>query len=250
MRTSTLLRRNAMGLLALLGVLYCSANLLFAASSERGHVWTTHVFPQSAETWDWVHTNGLAMGSGGIWRYDDNLSRHAQVQYILSQPKYERLADMSCSVGIQLEKMQRHNPGAEHFGSDISRVMVDATRRRCPQCHAAQFDLGHFREAGAGYVFPGTFDYVIVSDVLIYIGWGGWPPIVLRYCAMCRTLVRPEQRRWLERVTALTRREIVFSPHQENPIAIDMLQALGAQRHAHYDIFIVNGTAARDALHA
>ena len=222
-------------------------------SVERGHVWTTHIVAQSPEVWDWVHTNGQQMGPGGIWKYGANMLSGGTVKYVTAQPRYERLVDMSCSVGIVLSALQHNNPAAEHFGSDISRVMVNETRRRCPRSHAAQFDLGRFRQPAGDtvdYVFPGTFDYVIISDVLIYIAWGDWPPLLLRWCAPCRHMALGEQRRWLDRVKALTRREIVFSSHQNNPIAIEMLTALGAKMIGNETtklrdrVYIINGTAA------
>jgi len=222
---------------------------LLRQSHERGHIWTAHLAAQSPELWDWIHQNGEEFGSGGIWRYNDGLKGTGVVRYVNHQPKYDRLADMSCSVGIILSALREGNPAAEHVGSDISRLMVNKTRSRCPQCRAEQFDLGSFkRPAGerVDYVFPGTFDYVLVSDVLIYIAWGGWPPLLLRICPPCRQMALSDQRVWMERVKAITRRKVVFSDHQNNAIAIEMLKALGAVYDARYGVYLIEGTAGAD----
>ena len=169
---------------------------LLRQAHSRGHIWTAHVAAQSPELWDWIHQNGEQFGSGGIWRYDHSLKSAGVVRYVSAQPKYDRLADMSCSVGIILSALREMNPAAEHVGTDISRLMVNKTRTRCPQCRVDQFDLGIFkRPAGekVDYVFPGTFDYVLISDVLIYIAWGGWPPLLLRICAPCRQMALSDQ---------------------------------------------------------
>lgn len=192
---------------------------------------------------------------------------------------------MACSVGIVLNALRAHNPTAAHFGSDISHVMVNDTAMKCrtppvlkplprpwrPKLHctdevascrevpfkdtrtagpcmARQFDMGLFRAPDGqniSYVFPGPFDYVLISDVLIYISWGGWPPFFLRYCRPCRTMaiVLGEQKRFLDRIRRLTRREIVFSRHQDNPIAQDMLEGLGARYDAAFQVYLVSGTA-------
>jgi|EP00802_Teleaulax_amphioxeia_P020666 hypothetical protein len=214
----------------------------FHLSTRR--VWLAHVLPQSSDVWDNIHEQGQKLGEGGVFGYGNWLKNQPSIRYLLRQPKYARLADMSSSVGIILATLQESNPGAEHFGSDISRVMVNATQQRCRQCHVAQFDVGRFQAPegeAVPYAFPGTFDYVLVEDVLYYIAWGGWPPFVLRICEPCRRMALTHQKRWLDRVKALTRRKVVISAHQENPIVVDMLRALGATQH--YGVYLVDGTA-------
>ena len=194
--------RKARILLLVLALVFAATQLvdiaprLFRQSHERGHIWTAHVAAQSPELWDWIHQNGEQFGSGGIWRYGSSLKHADIVRYVSAQPKYDRLADMSCSVGIILSALRELNPAAEHVGSDISRLMVNKTRTQCPQCRAEQFDLGNFRRPAGekvDYIFPGTFDYVLISDVLIYIAWGGWPPLMMRICPPCRRMALSDQ---------------------------------------------------------
>jgi hypothetical protein len=246
-------------LVSLVGVLVMSALLVvledrFQFSTKRA--WVAHIFPQSPEIWDNIHQEGRKLGEGGVWGYGDWVKDKDSLKYLLTQPKYDRLADMSCSVGIVLSTLQERNPQAEHFGSDISHVMVNQTKQRCKKCHVAQFDLGQFQQPEGEvvpYVFPGTFDYVLVEDVLIYIAWGGWPPFFLRVCEPCRRMVLTHQKRWLQRVKAITRRTVIFSSHQGNPIVTDMFRGLGGELHegvpffgsdkAQVLLYLVNGTA-------
>ena len=207
-------------------------------------VWLAHLLPQSPDVWDNIHEQGQKLGAGGVFGYGNWLRSQPSIQYLRTQPKYDRLADMSSSVGIILATLQERNPGAEHLGSDISRLMVNATQERCRQCHVAQFDVGRFQQPegeAVQYAFPGTFDYVLVEDVLYYIAWGGWPPFLLRICEPCRRMVLTHQKRWLDRVKALTRRKVVVSSHQGNPIVVDMFRALGVTLQR--GVYLVDGTA-------
>jgi hypothetical protein len=214
----------------------------FHLSTKR--TWLAHVLAQSPEIWDNIHEEGQKLGEGGVWGYDLRLKDKPSVRFLQTAPKYDRLADMSSSIGIVLSTLQELNPAADHFGSDISRVMVNQTKQRCKKCLVAQFDLGNFqRPAGevVPYVFPGTFDYVLVEDVLYYIAWGGWPPFLLRICEPCRRMALTHQRRWMQRVKAITRRKVIFSDHQKNPIVVDMLMGLGATFQQ--GVYLINGTA-------
>ena len=49
------------------------------------------------------------------------------------------------------------------------------------------------------------------------------------------------QRRWMQRVKAITRRKVIFSDHQKNPIVVDMLMGLGATFQQ--GVYLINGTA-------
>ena len=232
--TRSSFQRRVICLVSLVGVLVMSALLVvledrFHLSTKRS--WVAHFF-SSPEIWDNIHQEGRKLGEGGVWGYGDWLKDKESLKYLLTQPKYDRLADMSCSVGIVLSTLQERNPEAEHFGSDISHVMVNQTKQRCKKCHVTQFDLSQFQRPEGEvvpYVVPGTFDYVLVEDVLIYIAWGGWPPFFLRVCEPCRRMVLTHQKRWLQRVKAITRRTVIFSSHQGNPIVTDMFRGLGGE---------------------
>jgi len=249
---------RAICLVSLVGVLVMSALLVvledrFHLSTKR--TWVAHFF-SSPEIWDNIHQEGRKLGEGGVWGYGDWLKDKESLKYLLTQPKYDRLADISSSVGIVLSTLQERNPEAEHFGSDISEVMVNQTKQRCKKCHVAQFDISQFQRPEGEvvpYAFPGTFDYVLVEDVLIYIAWGGWPPFLLRVCELCRRMVLTHQKRWLQRVKAITRRTVIFSDHQGNPIVADMFRGLARELHlgVHFFgsgkgevlLYLVNGTA-------
>ena len=85
-----------------------------------------------------------------------------------------------------------------------------------------------------------------------------WPPFLLRVCELCRRMVLTHQKRWLHRVKAITRRTVIFSGHQGNPIVADMFRGLAGELHlgvnthtvhsfgsgkAEVLLYLVNGTA-------
>ena len=80
-----------------------------------------------------------------------------------------------------------------------------------------------------------------------------WPPFLLRVCELCRRMVLTHQKRWLQRVKAITRRTVIFSGHQGNPIVADMFRGLARELHlgVHFFgsgkgevlLYLVNGTA-------
>jgi hypothetical protein len=130
-------------LVSLVGVLVMSALLVeledcFHFSTKR--TWVAYIFPQSPET-SIKKAGNLA--KGGVWGYGDWVKDKDSLKYLPTQPKYDRLADMSCSVGIVLSTLQERNPQAEHFGTLA--MMVNQTKQRCKKCHVAQFDLGQFQ---------------------------------------------------------------------------------------------------------
>ena len=95
----------------------------------------------------------------------------------LSAKRYGSIWDVSCNVGFMLASLLKKHPGAKHYGTDISNVMVETTRKNCPSCIAAQFDLGNLRHPGISPQdavhaawhredVPRFFDVILVSDVL------------------------------------------------------------------------------------
>ena len=98
----------------------------------------------------------------------------------------------------------------------------------------------------APHGFPATFDVVVVSDVLYYIPWGGWMPVLHVLGMVPRFLYRPSQQRFYANLASMARKAVVFSNHQGNRIALDFFHAIGAQKID--DVWIVNGTALDSAL--
>lgn len=170
-----------------------------------------------------------------------------------------------------------------YYGTDISDIMVEKTKLNCPTCVVVQFDLGLLREASwvrkkrddegnvfkfddTGHLmrmdqsndveirqisenFPPAFHFVVVSDVLIYIGWGGYLPLLLQKCSLCRQRpdVLEEQRNFIENLRSLTYNEIIVSDHQMNQLVVDMMSVFVeegiAQWIPEYNIWIIPGTA-------
>ena len=192
------------------------------------------------EIWDSIHRHGQ-LNPGGIWNYTQKRLEKTDTFRYLSSKGYDSLLDVSCNVGFMLASLLKSHPTAKHYGTDISRVMVESTRQNCPICTAAQFDLGNLRNPGVSpqdmlhevwpvQDVPRTFDVVLVSDVLIYISWGGIPPFFLRCeccCGIFRSWALSSQRRFLENVASLAKDEVVFSRHQGSIIVTSMMEALG-----------------------
>ena len=175
----------------------------------------------------------------------------------LSSKSYESIWDVSCNVGFMLSSLLSKHPSAKHFGTDISNVMVESTRQNCPSCVAAQFDLGNLRHPGIAAQevvheawhredVPRSFDVILVSDVLLFIRWGGIPPVLLR-CDCCCSIFRkwavPSQKAFMENIASLAHDEVVFSYNQGNLIVVTMMQELGVKFDDQYKIWRVPGTA-------
>ena len=201
--------------------------------------WLPYLLPRTP-SWLWDGIHSLASDTnGGMWHYDSMVQPDVVNYVFRAHGAYGSLLDVSCNLGFMLERMARIRPQAHHYGTDVSRKMVAATRERCTQCKAvAPFDLALLandedvaRAAGAHPLAPGlpaTFDLVVVSDVLYFVPFGRWPPYV------CRLLpgawLRASQRRAMTALQRLARREVVFSDHEDNPLVVDFLSANGAVR--------------------
>ena len=178
------------------------------------------------------------------------------MRYLYEKP-YESIWDVSCNVGFMLASLLKRHPGAKHYGTDISNVMVAATRENCPSCMATQFDLGNLVNPAISpqeVVYaawhqedaPRFFDVILVSDVLLFIRWGGIPPILLRCsccCSMFRKWALPSQRAFINNIASLARDEVVFSYNQGNIIVSTMMQELGIEFDKKHSIYKVPGTA-------
>jgi len=133
------------------------------------------------------------------------------------------------------------------YGTDISAVMVNTSAAQCPSCKLLQWDLNLLQ--GEAYnnrivaSWPTSFDIVLVSDVLYYLSWAGWPPILSWSGLLPDRFTKEHKRRWWKRLTALARKEVIFSDHQMNPAVVAFLQEMGATRHVFYGIWTARGTA-------
>ena len=76
--------------------------------------------------------------------------------------------------------------------------------------------------------FPTEFDLVVVSDVLYFIAWDGFPPVLCN--VLPPTLLRAAHRRFFDALRILASREIIFSDHQGNKCVVDFLRSVGASR--------------------
>ncbi|CAE7943157.1 nadsyn1 [Symbiodinium sp. KB8] len=224
-----------------------------AAVLYRGGVWRAYFLP-TEDVWDSIHEHGKGL-AGGIWGYNQSkLENYTMMRYLYEKP-YESIWDVSCNVGFMLASLLKRHPGAKHYGTDISNVMVAATRENCPSCMATQFDLGNLVNPAISpqeVVYaawhqedaPRFFDVILVSDVLLFIRWGGIPPILLRCsccCSMFRKWALPSQRAFINNIASLARDEVVFSYNQGNIIVSTMMQELGIEFDKKYSIYKVAG---------
>ncbi|CAE7347547.1 nadsyn1 [Symbiodinium pilosum] len=237
----------------LLAVALCCA--LNATILYRGGVWRAYFLP-TEDVWDSIHAHGKGL-AGGIWQYNQSKLESSTMMKYLSSKSYESIWDVSCNVGFMLSSLLSKHPSAKHFGTDISNVMVESTRQNCPSCVAAQFDLGNLRHPGIAAQevvheawhredVPRSFDVILVSDVLLFIRWGGIPPVLLR-CDCCCSIFRkwavPSQKAFMENIASLAHDEVVFSYNQGNLIVVTMMQELGVKFDDQYKIWRVPGTA-------
>lgn len=238
-------------------------------------MWLLYFFSDNVAMWDWVHKKGEArFGAGGIWHYGDWMKQNRANVYLQHQIKADlkdssqdtlRILDVSCSVGIVLADLRDKISTAdaassrvEIYGSDISHVMANASAKRCASCHVAQYDIGRLqrddRSEDGSAVYDAfapdvtEFDYVLVSDVLYYIGWGGWMPIVLKYCSYCRQFksVQSAYKRFAKNIQSITRKQVIFSNHQSNPIIIDFFKAVRAGYVQGSEVFVLSGRNIND----
>ena len=216
-------------------------------SFHRGGIWRAYFVP-TPEMWDSIHRHGAGT-PGGIWHYDKARMEKSHTFRYLSQKKYSSLLDVSCNVGITLASLQRYHPGATHYGTDISKVMVESTQKNCPLCLAAQFDLGQLQSGSTKELpstWPSAFDVILVSDVLIYISWAGIPPFFLRCdccCSAFRSWALSAQRAFLTSIASLATDEVIFSSHQNNIVVTTMMQELGVRFDKDRNIWRLPGTA-------
>ena len=234
--------------------LWCCAFMLSDSllSFHRGGIWRAY-FVATPEMWDSIHRHG-ASTPGGIWHYNQSRLEASYAFRFLSQKKYSSLLDVSCNVGITLASLQRYHGAARHYGTDISKVMVETTQKNCPNCQAAQFDLGRLQFAGSlkemrtslPSTWPTSFDVILVSDVLIYISWAHIAPIFLRCeccCSVFRSWALSAQQTFLQNIASLAKDEVIFSLHQNNIVVTTMMRELGVRLDEDRGLWRLPGTA-------
>eukprot|EP00316_Scyphosphaera_apsteinii_P004937 CAMPEP_0119302420 /NCGR_PEP_ID=MMETSP1333-20130426/4015_1 /TAXON_ID=418940 /ORGANISM="Scyphosphaera apsteinii, Strain RCC1455" /LENGTH=265 /DNA_ID=CAMNT_0007304763 /DNA_START=249 /DNA_END=1047 /DNA_ORIENTATION=- len=212
----------------LLAMLLAITLLAFDLDRISSLVWIAYLtIRPSASLWDWIYGRQQA---GGLWNYGPRVHNELVCYVNAHYPDYSSLLDVSSNLGYMISRLQHEHPNASHRGSDISHRMVEATGKRCKSCATQQFDLHRlldvdFTPGQAGV--PPVADIVICSDVLYFIGWGGWPPALLQLRLVPFSWLRPSQQLFFTRLRSLAVIEVVFSSHQLNRAVLDAFQANG-----------------------
>ena len=216
--------------------------------------WLPYVLPFWHEVaWNgFVHTWKMSGGNGTVGSHHNEMLCYVDAFHA----NYTSLLDVACSSGLMLARLQRSNPHAAFFGTDISTKMVSATQRRCPSCHTAQYDLARLLHRGGDGSGPlgavgnttTAVDVVLVIDVLDYMPFAGVPPALLKAQLVPSTMLRAAQRQLFNRLTSLARREVVFSDHSGDAAVVDFLKAMGAKPRPRRDgsgalVWVARGTA-------
>mmetsp|Transcript_26758 Transcript_26758/g.42920 ORF Transcript_26758/g.42920 Transcript_26758/m.42920 type:complete len:319 (-) Transcript_26758:32-988(-) len=179
-------------------------------------VWLTFIFPSSI-IWNEIH-GSHSVSDGGVWHYgpNDRYKSVGLVEFIEGRhPDYDSVWDVACNLGVVLKHLAIKHPNRRYVGSDISSVMVNATRSECLNCTVEAFDVAQLQYADhSSHGFPNEVDVIIVADVMYYISWGGWPPI--GNWLYPSFMVSGYQTRFLQHLTRRARKEVIFTNHQNN----------------------------------
>ena len=222
----------------------------------RNRVWMAWL-RSSPKVWDDIHRGGLDR-EGGIWDYTRSQLRHSgPILYLKDKMRAgenpSSIWDVACNVGFHLLEVESMYPGAQLFASDISHVMVEETERNCKRCHADVFDMGSLIEDEAPLLPFGnrTFSTILLSDVVYYVPFGGYAPIVLRQCQWCRNTqaVLSAQKRLIDRLVDVTEKEIIISWHENNEVVVDMMKnlAVPSVRMGKNFVYIINAKRWKEA---
>lgn len=218
-----------------------AAFVALLASIRHGVTWIAWLLPAPA-AWDLIHERSSS--DGGVWKYGAVV--HPEITcFIESQIRnYTSLLDVSCNAGIMLAQLQ--HPNKKLYGTDISQRILREAHERCPSCELAAFDLSRLQNEALpdGLLGTDTFDVVVVSDVLYYLQWSWWPPVLVNWELVPAAFVRAAQRRFFARLTALARVAVVFSGHQKNAAVVSFLEAMGVQRLRQFGgVWVAPGSA-------
>lgn len=208
--------------------------------------WLAYLGRPAPWLWDWIHS-GANASTGGVWHYDETVHSEIVCYVDAHYRNYSSLLDVASNLGFMLARLQSSHPTATHTGTDISERMAHATRERCGgRCVTSTFDLhrlldeGSFAPGSGGV--PPVHDIVIVSDVLYFVGWGGWPPLLLQWPGLVPDAwLRAAQTRFFERLRRLASIEVLFSSHQLNRRVLQTLGANGVV--VRRGVFSLAGTA-------
>jgi len=224
-----------------------AAVLIFAQLGGSSFTWLAYLFPYPF-VWDGIIHNRDNSG-GGVWHYNDFVPHPELTCYVMTHHHNRTsLLDVACNAGYMLSRLQEARPKALHFGIDISARMTALARERCPACNIVQADLSSLQyQQDIGELAVSAVDLVLVSDVLYYIPYARWPPLLLNGRLVPKSFVRTAQRRFFEHLTSLSREEVVFSDHQSNAAVVDFLRLNGAtQLPRRGGLWVARGTAPSD----
>lgn len=235
-----------------------------------------------------IASGNFPSGEISVWDASCNVGYFLKVLHSLEKSPMYVLNQMLSGKDTPEPEPSESGIAYTYYGTDISEVMIEKTKSNCPTCITAQFDLGLLKEdswaksaksderkdmifkfgengnlrpitsqSNDGPIrriaddFPPAFHFVLVSDVLIYISWGGYMPLLLQKCALCRrneNVIR-EQRNLIENLRSITYNEIIVSDHQMNPQVVDMMGVFVeegiAQWMADYSVWIIPGIASQ-----
>lgn len=212
-------------------------------SVTKNLVWLSYVFPGSSWLWDEIH-DGHTTNDGGIWSYPENVESELERFVEQRHPTYDSAWDLSSNIGYFLRRLSEKHPDRRFFGSDISKVMVNSTRSQCASCLVEAFDVSQLQYSKAlPKGFPDSVDIIIVADVMNYISWGGWPP--LWNSDYPDWLVKHHEATFLQHLTQLARKEVIFTNSQGNQGVARFFKDMGIEQMGTFGV--AQGTALSQA---
>lgn len=222
-------------------------------TSSRLPIWICYLFPGSRFLWDSaqnVHVDSGQNHGAGVWNYSSNVHMEITDYIDLFLHQHNSVWDVSCNYGFMLQRLIANRPQVKYYGSDVSQAMVDRTAQRCPAATTFPLDLHVFAKGPVArshddqperslaqleqhattepQILP-VADIIIVSDVLYYIGFGGWAPIFFQMGAVPYAWLERPFRLFADGLAAQARCFIVFSNHQNNPLALKFFKTVGAK---------------------
>lgn len=206
-------------------------------------VWLNYVVPIGG-VWDAIHDGHVK--DGGIWNYSNNVHQRLDSFLERRHPSYESVWDVACNLGLILGRLARTHPERKYYGSDISSVMVNATRENCPACFADVFDMNELQSSNFGLTLgriPQPADIIIVADVLYYISWAGLPPFLNGLLPQSWTI--SYQTRFWRHLTGMAKTEVIFTDHEGNDGVKQFLTKMGATFLPDEGFWVAPGTYSR-----